>query len=109
MHILILIRIVLDILYLYIQLKITSYLQYHRQVKFQKIQHDIILYQTQFTPDVIYCTSSRQQFAFIHNTMFNLKLTIQLVLITFVLLPHTRVLTIFLSSNACHSTYKWVT
>ena len=36
-------------------------------------------YHTQFTPDVIYCTSARQQFAFIHNTMFNSKLTIQLV------------------------------
>ena len=110
MHILILIRIVLDILYLYIQLTITLHLQYHRQVKFQKkIQHDIISYQTQFTPDFIYSTSSRQQFAFIHNTMFNSKLTIQLVPITFVLFPHTRVLTIVLSSNACHSTYKWVT
>ena len=109
MHILILIRIVLDILYLYIQLKITLYLQYHRQVKFQEIQHGIISYQTQFTPDVICCTSSRQQFAFIHNTMLNSKLTIQLVPITFVLLPHTRILTIVLSSNACHSTYKWVT
>ena len=109
MHILILIRIILDILYLYIELKITLYLQYHRQVKFQKIQHDIILYQTQFTLDFIYSTSSRQQFAFIHNTMFNSKLTTWLVPITFVLLPHTRVLTIVLSSNACHSTYKWVT
>ena len=28
---------------------------------------------TQFTPDFIYCTSSGQQFAFIHNTMFNSK------------------------------------
>ena len=109
MHILILIRIVLDIFYLYIQFKITLYLQYHRHVKFQKIQHDSISYQTQFTPDVICCTSSRQQFAFIHNAMFNSKLTIHLVTITFVLIPHTRVLTIVLSSNACHSTYKWVT
>ena len=109
MYILILIRIVLDILYLYMQLKKTLYLQYHRQVKFQKIQHDFILYQTQFTPDFIYSTSSRQQFVFIHNIMFNSKLKIQLVPITFVLLPHTRVLTIVLSSNACHSTYKWVT
>ena len=60
-------------------------------------------------PDVIYCTSARQQFAFIDNTMFNSKLTIQFVPITFVQFAHTRVLTIVLPSNACHSTSKWVT
>ena len=111
MHILILIRIVLDILYLYIQLKITLYIQYHRQVKFQKIQHDIISYRIKHNSHLISFSPhlSRQQFAFIHNTMFNSKLRIQLVPITFVLLPNTRVLTIVLSSNACHSTYKWVT
>ena len=63
----------------------------------------------QFIHDVIYCTSARQQFAFIHNTMFNSKLTIQLVPIIFVQFAHTRVLTIVLPSHACHSTAKWVT
>ena len=37
----------------------------------------------QFIHDIIYCTSARQQFAFIHNIMFNSKLTIQLVPIMF--------------------------
>ena len=63
----------------------------------------------QFIPDVFYCTSARQQFAVIHNTMFNSKLTIQLVPIMFVQFAHTRVLTIVLPSHACHSTAKWVT
>ena len=60
----------------------------------------------QFIHHVIYCTSARQQFAVIHNTMFNLKLTIQLVPIIFVQFAHTRVLTIVLPSHACHSTEK---
>ena len=63
----------------------------------------------QFIHDVIYCTSARQQFAFIHKTMFNSKLTLQLVPIIFVKFAHTRVLTIVLPSHACHSTAKWVT
>ena len=63
----------------------------------------------QFIHDVIYCTSARQQFAVIHNTMFHSKLTIQLVPIIFVQFAHTRVLTIVLPSHACHSTAKWVT
>ena len=50
----------------------------------------------QFIHDVIYCTSVRQQFAIIHNGMFNSKLTIQLVPIIFVQFAHTRVLTIVL-------------
>ena len=50
----------------------------------------------QFIHDVIYCTSARQQFAVIHSTMFNSKLTIQLVPISFVQFAHTRVLTIVL-------------
>ena len=58
----------------------------------------------QFIHDVIYCTSARQQFAVIHNTMFNSKLTIQLFPIIFVQFAHTRVLTIVLPSNTCHST-----
>ena len=62
----------------------------------------------QFIHDVIYCTSARQQFAVIHNTMCNSKLTIQLVPIIFVQFAHTRVLTIVLPSHACHSTAKWV-
>ena len=84
MHILILIRITFDILYLYIQLTITLHLQYHKQVKFQNNNtwHHIVSH-TQFTHAVIYCTSARQQFAFIHNTMFNSKLTIQLVPVNF--------------------------
>ena len=63
----------------------------------------------QFIHDVINCTFARQQFAVIHNTMFNLKLTIKLVPIIFVQFAHTRVLTIVLPSHACHSTAKWVT
>ena len=63
----------------------------------------------QFIHDVIYCTPARQQFAVIHDTMFNSKLTIQLVPIIFVQFAHTRVLTIVLPSHACHSTAKWVT
>ena len=63
----------------------------------------------QFINDVIYCTSARQQFAVIHNTMFNSKLTIQLVPIIFVQFAHTRALTIVLPSHAWHSTAKWVT
>ena len=46
----------------------------------------------QFIHDVIYCTSARQQFAFIHNRMFNSKLTILVVSIIFVQFAHTRVL-----------------
>ena len=64
---------------------------------------------TKFTPDVIYCTAARQQFSFIHNTMFDSTFTIQLVPITFVKFVHTSVLTIVLPPNACHSTSKWVT
>ena len=63
----------------------------------------------QFIHDLIYCTSARQQFAVIQNTMFNSKLTIQLVPIIFVQFAHTRVLTIVLLSHACHSTVKWTT
>ena len=63
----------------------------------------------QFIHDIIYCTSARQQFSVIPNTMFNSKLTIQLVPIIFVQFAHTRVLTIVLSSHACHTTAKWVT
>ena len=48
----------------------------------------------QFIHDVIYCASARQQFAVIHNRMFNSQLTIQLVPIIFVQFTHTRVLTI---------------
>ena len=59
--------------------------------------------------DVIYCTSARQQFTVIHNTMFHSKLTIQLVPIIFVQLAHTRVVTTDLPSHACHRTAKWVT
>ena len=44
----------------------------------------------------ISCTSARQQFAVIHNRMFNSKLTIQLVPIIFVQFANTRVLTIVL-------------
>ena len=51
MHILILSRIVFDIPYLYIQHTITLHLQYRRQVHIsKKMKHDIILYQTQTTP-----------------------------------------------------------
>ena len=60
----------------------------------------------QFIHDVIYSTSARQQFSVIHNTMFNSKLTIQLVSIIFVQFAHTRVLTTVLPSHACHSTAK---
>ena len=63
----------------------------------------------QFIHDVIYCTSARQQFALIRNTMFNSKLTIQLVPIIFVQFVHTRVLNIVLPSHACHSSVKWIT
>ena len=63
----------------------------------------------QFIHDVIYCTSARWQFAVIHITMLNSKLTIQLIPIIFVQFAHTRVLTIVLPSHACHSTAKWVT
>ena len=63
----------------------------------------------QFIHDVIYCTSARQKFAFIHNPMFNSKLTIQLVPIIFVQCAHTRVVTIVLPSHTCHSIAKWVT
>ena len=63
----------------------------------------------QFMHGVIYCTSARQQFAVIYNTMFNSQLTIQLVPIIFVQFAHTRVLAIVLPSHACHSTAKWVT
>ena len=41
--------------------------------------------------------------------MFNSKLTIQFVPITFVQFAHTRVEAITLQSNACHSTAKCVT
>ena len=58
---------------------------------------------------VIYCTSARQQFAFIDHTMFNSKLTIQFVPITFVQFAHTIVLTIILPTNASHSSAKCVT
>ena len=63
----------------------------------------------QFIHDVIYCTTARQQFAVIHNTMFNSKLTIQFVPIIFVQFAHTRVLTIVLPSHACHITANLVT
>ena len=41
--------------------------------------------------------------------MFNSKLTIKLVPITFTLFACTRVLTTVLPANECHSTNKWVT
>ena len=63
----------------------------------------------QLIHDVIYCTSARQQFSVIPNTMFHSKLTIQLVPIIFVQFAHTRVLTTVLPSHACHSTAKLVT
>ena len=63
----------------------------------------------QFIHHVVYCTSARQQFAVIHNTMYNSKFTIQLVPIIFVQFAHTRVLTIVIQLHACYSTAKWVT
>ena len=51
----------------------------------------------------------QQQFAVIYNTMYNSKLTIKLVPITFALFACTRVLTTGLPSNECHTTNKWVT
>ena len=63
----------------------------------------------QFIHDVMYCTCARQQFAVIHDTMCNSKVTIQLVPIVFVQFAHTRVLTIVIPSHACYSTAKWVT
>ena len=110
MHNLMLIRIVLHTLYLYIHLTITLHLQYNGQVKFQnnKTWHHIVSH-TQFTPDVIYCTSARKEFAVNHYTMLNSRLTIQLVLITFVQFPHKRALTMVSPSNGCHSNSKWVT
>ena len=91
----------LHILYLYTQLTITLHLQYHRQTKFQnnKTWHHILSHK--FIHDVIYCTSARQQFAFLYNRMCNSKLTIQVVPIIFVQFVHTRVLTIVLPSHAC--------
>ena len=62
----------------------------------------------QLIHDVIYCTSARQQFSVIPNTMFHSKLTIQLVPIIFYF-AHTRVMTTVLPSHACHSTAKLVT
>ena len=62
-----------------------------------------------FIHDLIYCTSARQQFAVIHNTMFNSKLTIQLVPIIFVQFAYTRILTIVFPSHACHSNARWET
>ena len=44
----------------------------------------------QFIHHVMYCTSARQQFAAIHNTMCNSKLTIQLVPIIFELFAHIK-------------------
>ena len=69
----------------------------------------IVTCHTQFTYAVIYCTSAREQFAFIDNTMFNSKHTIQFFLITFVQFAHIQVLHIILQSNACHSTARCVT
>ena len=63
----------------------------------------------QLIHDVIYCTSARQQFSVIPNTVFNSKLTIQLVPIIFVQFAHTRVLTPVLPSHACYRTAKLVT
>ena len=51
----------------------------------------------------------RQQFAFIYNTMFNSKLTMKLVPITFAPFACTRILTTVLPSNEYYSTNKWVT
>ena len=55
----------------------------------------------------MYCTSSRQQFAVIHNMQcLPQSLQFSSLPITFVQFPHKRVLTIVLPLNGCHSTSK---